>query len=79
MRLLRKLSTHLDKPKATTDDLFNTLSSSTWKTGLEIIAELESKGFRAGHFRGAMYVYFSKWEEEGLIKHRIRKTSEKTA
>lgn len=64
------------KPKATYEDLYNTLSFTKWKTGLELIKELESNGKRAGHFRGTMYVYLAQWEDDGFIRVREREPSD---
>jgi len=38
------------------------------------ISELETKGMRAGHFKGVMYVHLQNWEEEGYVSHRVRET-----
>ncbi len=60
------------KSKASAEDIFMTLSTVVYKSGLEIIFELEEKGRRAGHFRGIIYRYLSEWEQEGYVSHRIR-------
>ena len=64
------------RPKATIDDLYGVLSYNVWKTGLEIIKELEDSGKRASSLRGSMYVYLNDWEEQRLVKSRKRPHSE---
>ena len=58
--------------KASYTDLYETLSYTLWKTGLEVIRELEGQGKPASHMRGIMYIHLSEWEDEGLIKARNR-------
>jgi len=53
--------------RATYHDLFEILSYQTRKTGMEMRQELEEKGLKAGHMRGAMYVHLNQWREEGII------------
>ena len=66
----------MGKEKATIEDLYDVLSYHVWKKGLEIIEELEESGKKAGHFRGVMYVHFSRWEEEGFIESREAEMTE---
>lgn len=70
INLIRSLTSHLLKPKATPDDLFDRLDRNDWKYGLQLISELEQQGFRAGHFRGTMYVHLANWEDQGAVESR---------
>ncbi len=61
------------KPKATPQDLYECLSYQKWKTGLGMIQELKDKCLRIPWaFGGSMYVHLATWEEQGLVKSRIR-------
>ncbi len=62
--------------QATWDDFFSRFSDQ-YKTGLEIIEELERDGFKAGHMKSRMYEHLSQWQSEGRLEMRYRKLSER--
>ena len=65
------------KKKATYADLYETFSQTVWKTGLELLREIEEQDKKVGHLKGVMYVQFNRWEDEGYIRSRKRElTSE---
>jgi len=70
MKLIKSVLDYFSKPKATADDLYGILDRKEWKYGLELIKDLEEKGFRAGHIRGRMYVHLSEWQRQGLVDRR---------
>jgi len=71
MEWLSNLFQYLNKPKATKDDLYNQLSYHDWKYGMQMLKELETKGLRARHMRGVMYVHLQLWGEQGLVESRL--------
>lgn len=62
--------------KAHIFDLYDKLSLVEWKTGRELIEELNKEGYKTAHLGGTMYVYLSMWEDENYIKSQKREITE---
>jgi len=61
------------KPKATCQDLFDTLRyPPVYKTYFEIKTELEQQGMRARHLDGVVYLKLERWQKEGFVVSSIR-------
>ena len=60
------------KAKATFNDVYAHISTSTWKTLFDIKEELEAEGKGANHMKGYNYIRFDEWENRGLIISRKR-------
>jgi hypothetical protein len=58
--------------RATPQDLYRRLRGSTWKSGRELVRELEKKGKDTEPLIWTMYAYLCKWEFDKLIESRIR-------
>lgn len=63
--------------RATPRDLYDTLSYKVWKSGLEMIKELENNELKvSGWLKGNKYVHLAEWEDERLVRSWERELSE---